>query len=113
MRRSLRSEGARRTPDPAFRRGARMTFTAACIQLRSSTNVAENIATTERMIREAARAGARYIQTPEMTNIVDRNRPSLEAAIQPERKDPAVARFSALAAELGIVLHIGSLALRA
>ncbi len=48
-----------------------------------------------------------------MTNIVERNRASLAAAIAPEQSDPAVKRFSALAAELGIVLHIGSLALKA
>jgi predicted amidohydrolase len=90
-----------------------MKFTAACVQLRSSTEVAENIETVERLVREAARAGAGYVQTPEMTNIVERNRASLAAAIQPERTDPAVRRFSELAAELGIVLHIGSLALQA
>ena len=90
-----------------------MTFIAACIQLQSSTDVAENIATVERMVREAARAGAHYVQTPEMTNIVERNRAALAKAIQPERTDPAVRAFAALAAELGIVLHIGSLALKA
>ena len=90
-----------------------MTFTAACIQLRSSTDVAENIATVERLVREAAGSGASYVQTPEMTNIVERNRAALAAAIRPERTDPAVKRFAALAAELGIVLHIGSLALQA
>jgi predicted amidohydrolase len=90
-----------------------MTYTAACVQLQSSTDVAENIATVERLVREAARAGARYVQTPEMTNIVDRNRAALAAAIRPERSDPAVRKFAELAAELGIVLHIGSLALQA
>ncbi len=90
-----------------------MTFKAACIQLCSSTDVAENIATVERLVREAASAGAQYVQTPEMTNIVQRNRAALATAIAPEQSDPAVKRFSALAAELGIVLHIGSLALRA
>ena len=90
-----------------------MTFTAACIQLQSTIDVTQNIATVERLVREAARAGAHYVQTPEMTNIVERNRASLEKAIQPERTDPAVRSFGALAAELAIVLHIGSLALRA
>jgi len=88
-------------------------FTAACIQLQSSTDVAENIATVERLVREAAAAGATYVQTPEMTNIVERKRPALFAAIAPEETDPAAKRFAALAAELGIVLHIGSLALKA
>jgi predicted amidohydrolase len=92
---------------------AAVPFRAACVQLCSSTNVAENIETTERLVREAARAGADYVQTPEMTNIVQRNRAALGASILPEHADPAVARFAALAAELGIVLHIGSLALKA
>jgi predicted amidohydrolase len=90
-----------------------MTFTAACIQLRSSADVEENIQSVERLVREAASSGADYVQTPEMTNIVERSRSSLEAAIRSERDDPAVKRLCALAAELGIVLHVGSLALRA
>jgi predicted amidohydrolase len=90
-----------------------MIFTAACVQLQSSTDVAENIETVERLVREAVRLGAVYVQTPEMTNIVERKREQLAAAIKPERDDPAVQRFARLAAELGIVLHIGSLALRA
>ena len=90
-----------------------MTFKAACVQLRSSTDVEENIATTERLVREAVRRGAEYVQTPEMTNIVERRREALEASIRPESGDPAVACFAALARELGIVLHVGSLALRA
>jgi predicted amidohydrolase len=92
---------------------AAVAFRAACVQLCSSTNVAENIEATERLVREAARAGADYVQTPEMTNIVQRDRAALGGRILPEHADPAVARFAALAAELGIVLHIGSLALKA
>jgi predicted amidohydrolase len=90
-----------------------MIFRAACIQLRSSNEVAENIDTVERLVREAARAGAHYVQTPEMTNIVERNRAALESRIAAEEDDPAVKRFAALAAELDIVLHVGSLALKA
>ena len=90
-----------------------MKFQAACIQLQSSTDVSENIETVERLVREAVRAGAEYVQTPEMTNIVQRDRALLAAALAPEGSDRAVARFAALARELGIVLHIGSLALKA
>lgn len=88
-------------------------FRAACVQLRSSTDVAENIETVDRLVRDAVRAGADYVQTPEMTNIVQRDRAALGASIAAERSDPAVAHFAALAGELGIVLHIGSLALQA
>lgn len=88
-------------------------FRAACIQLCSGTEVAENVAVVERLAREAAGEGARYIQTPEMTNILQRRRQPLEEAIRPEDGDPAVAAFARLAAELGVYLHIGSLALAA
>ena len=90
-----------------------MKFQAACIQLQSSTDVAQNIETVDRLVREAVRMGAQYVQTPEMTNIIQRDRAALAASIAPEGADPAVARFAALARELGIVLHIGSLALKA
>jgi predicted amidohydrolase len=88
-------------------------FRAACVQLRSSTEVEENIDVVERLVRDAAGEGAEYVQTPEMTNIVERRREALEAKIRPEGEDPAIRRFSSLAAELRIVLHVGSLALRA
>ena len=88
-----------------------MPFRAACIQLRSSNDPAENIADVERLVRQAAGQGAVYVQTPEMTNIVERDRSVLSARIRPEGSDPSIAAFSRLAAELGIVLHIGSLAL--
>ncbi len=90
-----------------------MTFRAALIQLNSSTDIAGNIASVDQLVRQAAAAGAQYVQTPEMTNIVQRDRAALQAAIRPETSDPAVAAFSRLAGELGIVLHIGSLALDA
>jgi predicted amidohydrolase len=90
-----------------------MTFRAACVQLCSSTDVSENIDAVERLTREAAARGAQYVQTPEMTNIVQRHRKALAASILPESGDPAIRRLASLAAELGIVLHIGSLALQA
>jgi predicted amidohydrolase len=90
-----------------------MRFRAACIQLRSSTEVAENIETVERLVRQAVREGADYVQTPEMTNIVQRERAALAASIAPESNDAAVSHFAGLARELGVVLHIGSLALKA
>ncbi len=88
-----------------------MTFRAACVQLTSTNVPEENIAAVDRLVRAAAKEGATYIQTPEMTNIVDRDRANLVARIRPESSDPSVAAFSRLAAELGIVLHVGSLAL--
>ena len=90
-----------------------MKFRAACVQLRSTTKVEENIETVDRLVRKAAALGADYVQTPEMTNIVERNRAALGVALSPEHADPSVRHFAKLAGELGIVLHIGSLALSA
>ena len=90
-----------------------MTFRAACVQLCSSTDAVENILTVEELVRKAAGQGAVYVQTPEMTNVVQRDRRALEAELHSEETDPSIERFAALAAELRIVLHIGSLALKA
>jgi deaminated glutathione amidase len=90
-----------------------MKFRAACIQLCSSTDVEENITSVERQVREAAALGADYVQTPEMTNVVQRDRSALAASLFEEKDDPAIGRFSRLAAELQIILHVGSLALKA
>ncbi|MCA1300089.1 carbon-nitrogen hydrolase family protein [Stappia indica] len=85
---------------------------AAVVQMRSGRDVGANVVAASDLIRAAARAGARYVQTPEMTNLLEKSRKELFAKIAPEGEDRAVAAFSALAAELGIHLHIGSLAIR-
>src|SRR5215204_4587814 len=89
------------------------TFRAACLQITATTREAENIATVERLARKAVRDGASYLQTPEMTNLVQRDRAALLAAVSPEATNPALAAFSRLAAELQVWLHVGSLALDA
>lgn len=90
-----------------------MKFRAACLQMCSTTDVDANIATVDMLVRGAKAEGAAYVQTPEMTNIVQRSRRRLFEVIETETEDRAVRAFSALAKECGIVLHIGSLALAA
>ena len=87
-------------------------FRAAAVQMRTGVDVGRNVAAAEALIREAAAAGAEYVLTPEMTTILDRDRERLLAAISPEESDPSLARFRALARELGIHLHIGSMAIK-
>jgi predicted amidohydrolase len=86
-------------------------FVAACVQMRSGRDPASNVDQAARLIREAAAAGAGFVQTPEMTNIVDRDRERLFAVIAPEQRDPSLAAFRDLARELRITLHVGSLAI--
>ena len=75
-------------------------------------------ATTARQSRNSARdheegaAGADYVQTPEMTNIMEARREALMAAIVPEDEDPIACGFPRSGAPAPAVLHIGSLALR-
>lgn len=88
-----------------------MTFRAACIQLCSTGEPEENVATVRDLARRAVAEGASYVQTPEMTSILQRDREALLARIGTEAEDESVAAFSRLAGELGVVLHIGSLAL--
>jgi predicted amidohydrolase len=88
------------------------SFRAAALQLRTGRSVAENTAATETLVRQAAGLGAAYVLTPEMTTILERDRERLLSVLAPEEEDPALRRFRALAHELGIHLHIGSLAVR-
>ena len=90
---------------------AAKAFRVGLVQMCAGRDVGRNIATATELIRAAARGGAQYVQTPEMTNIMELERPRLLAAIKPEAEDPAVVEFRSLAGELGIWLHVGSLAL--
>lgn len=84
-------------------------FRAGLVQLRSGRDLDANIAAASMLIREAAAGGAHYVQTPEVTTLIETDRARLFAAMKPEEGNPAVAQFSALARELGIWLHIGSM----
>lgn len=85
------------------------SFKAACIQLRSSDNVADNIRVTSALVREAAAGGARFIATPENTNIMAQDGRAKMAATFVEAQDPSLPAFAALAKDLHVWLLIGSL----
>ena len=82
---------------------------AACVQMRSGVEVAPNIAAAAALIREAAGKGAKFIATPEMTNLLD-IRPGMARPKIVEQDDIPLHAFQALAAELRVTLLIGSLA---
>ena len=86
-------------------------FKAAAIQMRSGTNVERNAEAFEAMAREAAAKGAIYLQTPEMTGALMRNRDELRASLKPESKDLIAATAQRLAGELRVHIHIGSTAI--
>jgi predicted amidohydrolase len=88
------------------------TFRIGLIQMRSGRTPAANIDDAAKLIGEAKNGGADYIQTPEMTNILESSRERLFAAAVDEEQDASLATFRELARRLSIHLHIGSLAVR-
>jgi deaminated glutathione amidase len=87
-------------------------FKAAMIQMRSGMTPSANIDTAARLIGEAKNAGADYVLTPEMTNIMEVQRERLFAAIADEEHDASLAALRELARKLGITIHVGSLAIK-
>jgi predicted amidohydrolase len=88
------------------------TFKAAMIQMRSGLEPAANIDAAARMIGEAKKAGADYVLTPEMTNILAARREQLFSTIVEEERDTSLATLRELARKLAIHVHIGSLAIK-
>ena len=86
-------------------------FIAAAVQMRSGTEPRRNAAIVENMVREAAASGATYVQTPEMTGALMRDKAALRASLQPEERDLIASTAGRLAGELGIYLHVGSTAI--
>jgi len=82
------------------------------VQLNASDDPAANLVVTERLVREAAAGGARLVLTPETTIIISSSRSHQQKVLHVEAEDPTLARLRELAAELGIWLSIGSLALK-
>ena len=87
-------------------------FTAACIQLTAGPDLAPNIAVAAERIREAHALGAELVLTPENTTMIEPRRALLLEKAVPEARHPGVPAFAELAAELGIWLLIGSLAIK-
>lgn len=88
------------------------TFRAALVQMCSSRSIDDNIATIDRLVREAAAGGAVYVQTPETCGIMDEDPARLFSILTDEAGDRTLAAARALARELGITLHLGSLAIK-
>ena len=82
------------------------------VQLTSSDDPAENIPIVQAFVSDAARQGAEFILTPEVTNCVSTSRRRQEEVLRTEADDPTLASLRAQAAELSAWLMIGSLALK-
>lgn len=87
-------------------------FRAALVQMRSGREIAPNVAVAASLIREAAAKGAHYIQTPENTCLLEFDKGRLFERVRSEEETAAITDFANLARDLGVWLHIGSIAIR-
>lgn len=87
-------------------------FKVACVQLRTSCDVDQNIEHARDLIYEASRDDVKFIATPEMTHLMEFSGKPLFEKAKSEGEDRGVRAFGALAKELRVWLLIGSLAIR-
>jgi predicted amidohydrolase len=83
----------------------------ALFQAQTGIDPDANAAELVRRIGEAAAGGAAMLFTPEMSGLLDRDRARAAPHLHPEGDDPVLAAARAAAAEHGIWVHLGSLAL--
>jgi predicted amidohydrolase len=89
------------------------TFKVALIQMRSGLEPEANLTAVLSGIDEAKRGGADYVQTPEMTNVLENKRERLLTKIFSEEHDPTLATLREVARKLSVYIHLGSLAVKA
>ncbi|MEQ9198327.1 MAG: carbon-nitrogen hydrolase family protein [Parvibaculum sp.] len=88
------------------------SFTAACVQMRSTCNVGENVSAASALVAQAAEQGASFVATPEMTSLLVTKTADIFDKVREEKDDEALPAFRSLAAEKNIWLLIGSLPIR-
>lgn len=81
----------------------------AVIQARTTRDIDANVAWTVKQVREAARQGARYVQTPENTNCLELDKTRLMSLLDTEADCRVLAQFRDAAREAGVWLHVGSM----
>jgi len=89
-----------------------MITKTALVQLNASDDPAANLPVTQGFIREAALGGAQFVLTPEVTNCLSSSRRHQQAMLQHQDEDQTLMGLRDTAAEHGIWLLIGSLALK-
>ncbi len=85
---------------------------AALLQLTSSDDPGRNLDMVLELVRQAAADGAELVVTPEVTNCVSASRKRQDAVLKRESEDVMLATLRKEAADLGIQLLLGSIALK-
>ncbi len=81
------------------------------LQMTSGIDPEVNAATIAQAVRDTAENGAAMLFTPEMSGFLDRDRTRAAATIRTEEDDPVLAALRAAAADHGIWIALGSLAI--
>lgn len=85
---------------------------AALLQLNSGDDPAANLAATSELVAQAAKQGAGFVLTPEVTNCVSQDRARQQQVLQHQDDDITLAGLRNAAVRHGVWLSIGSLALK-
>jgi predicted amidohydrolase len=85
---------------------------AALLQITSSDDPGTNLEMATAMIRQAAAGGAGFVLTPEVSNCLSGSRRHQAAVLHHEEDDPFLAALRQEAADLGIWLLLGSIAVK-
>lgn len=84
----------------------------AVLQMNAGFDPAANAAVLTDAVTRAKAGGAEMLFTPEMSNMLDRNRARAAETIRQESDDGVLAAVQAAAAEAGLWVHLGSFAVR-
>src|SRR3954471_1752858 len=84
----------------------------ALYQARTGVDPEANAAAIVAAVEEAAAGGAAMLFTPEMSGLLDRDKARAAAQLHGEADDPVLKAVREAAAEAGLWVHIGSLALK-
>ncbi|MGC8510706.1 MAG: carbon-nitrogen hydrolase family protein [Acidimicrobiales bacterium] len=82
------------------------TWVVAAVQTRSDANRDRNVEATSALVERAARAGATYVQVPELVTYL--GPPCDYGEVAEPIAGPTVEHFATLARRLGVTLHLGS-----
>lgn len=87
-------------------------FKVACVQTNSGNEIAANVSEVSDLIRAARADGAELVLLPEVVSLMETRSKIMFERSHNEDTDPALKAFRALAEELGIWLHTGSLPIK-
>ncbi len=88
------------------------TFNLACVQTNSGRDMAPNIETASKLVRQAGEAGADFIALPENVSMLEPRGRRIKEKARRGDAHPALDAFQALAKDVGAWLLVGSLAVK-